>query len=144
MTALTLDIFSGSFIPGRAMNDDDVTAGDVINMTSLSPPESSSSVGGMDFMNESWKQSSLGWPVFFILPLAGLAFVANAITWVEILRDDFLKRRKLYAYYMSLAACDVLNSAIVSPLAVAKAYSGMFNYMKFFRRIFYSIKSQFN
>jgi len=80
--------------------------------------------GNVSSSQNVWKQSSVGPSIFFILPLAGLTLVANAVTCIEISRDKCLRCRKLYAYLASMALCDAFIAAVVEPLAVAKAYSG--------------------
>ena len=73
----------------------------------------------------SWKQASIGWPVFVVLPLAAACILSNVLVCCAVRAATLRPRDALHAYVTSLAVCDVLNAALVLPLAIAKSFNGL-------------------
>jgi hypothetical protein len=77
------------------------------------------------------RQSLLGWYIstpgaaVAMIPLGLLTATVNAVVCLALVAERALQTT-LYTYLASLAACDVIGAVIVTPLAAAALYYGMF------------------
>ena len=65
----------------------------------------------------------LSWPVFWLLAIILLVLLGNGVVCVSVWREPRLQNMFNF-FIVSLAAGDLLDSVLVMPLAIAKAYLG--------------------